>query len=39
MKNTPLALITLMTVVTANGFAAEPFDQSIRPSFTFDFGC
>lgn len=31
MKNTPLALIALMTVVTAEGFAAEPFDQSIRP--------
>ena len=31
MRNTTLALIALLTTATANGFAADPFEQSIRP--------
>jgi hypothetical protein len=31
MRNTTFALFTLLAMVAANGFAAEPFDQSIRP--------
>jgi hypothetical protein len=31
MRNTTLALIAWLTTSAANGFAAEPFDQSIRP--------
>ena len=31
MRNTTLALIALLTTATANGFAADPLEQSIRP--------
>jgi hypothetical protein len=31
MRNTTFALFTLLTTLAANCFAAEPFDQSIRP--------
>lgn len=31
MRNTTLALVTLLTATAANGFAADPFEQSIRP--------